>query len=80
VGSACARVPTFFLPFFPWLDVDRPNPRTVALWDRLTSRRTVVALGTVEAHRIAGRMGDTVKFGPRLFLEVQVSEPRGGVQ
>lgn len=30
---------------FPWLDVDRPNPHTLRLWDRLTMRRPVVALG-----------------------------------
>lgn len=42
---------------FPWLDVDRPNPHTLRLWDRLTMRRPVVALGTVDAHLYRVRVG-----------------------
>lgn len=42
---------------FPWLDVDRPRPKTLEKWNELLETRRPVAIGTVDAHLQYVRLG-----------------------
>lgn len=48
--------------FFPGLDKDIPNFKTIKKWDELTQQRRVVGIGTLDAHFLYFKIFNKIKF------------------